>query len=44
MYVGRYFTAKGEFDEATYAKDLLTHMERFRQKKYTEFTYDHKTD
>jgi uncharacterized protein YfeS len=44
MYVGKYFTVKGEFDEAAYRRDVLTHMERFRQKKYTEFEYDHKSD
>lgn len=44
MYVGRYFTVKGEFDEAAYHKDVLLHMERFRQKKYIEFDYNHKSD
>ena len=44
MYVGRYFTVKGEFDEAAYHRDVLLHMDRFRQKKYTEFAYDHKSD
>ena len=44
MYVGRYFTVKGEFDEAAYHRDVLIHMERFRTKKYQEFPYDHKSD
>ena len=44
MYVGRYFTVKGEFDEAAYRRDVLTHMDRFKQKKYIEFEYDHKSD
>ena len=44
MYVGRYFTVKGEFDQAAYAQDVLRHISRYEQKKFQEFTYDHKTD
>ena len=44
MYVGRYFTVKGEFDQAAYTKDVLRHISRYEQKKFQEYTYDHKTD
>mmetsp|Transcript_179 Transcript_179/g.224 ORF Transcript_179/g.224 Transcript_179/m.224 type:complete len:205 (-) Transcript_179:348-962(-) len=44
MYVGKYFTTKGEFDEAGYARDVLDHLERFNQQKYIVFEYDHKSD
>lgn len=44
MYVGRYFTAKGEFDEDGYCQDLQKTIKRYEQKLYKEFTYDHKSD
>ena len=30
--------------QASYAKDVLLHMERFKQQKYMEFEYNHKSD
>jgi len=44
MYVGRYFTAGGEFDEERWHADVLTHIKRFEAGKYGVFKYDHKTD
>lgn len=44
MYVGKYFTAEGEFDEARWRQDVLTHIQRFEAGKYGVFKYDHKSD
>jgi len=44
MYVGKYFTQKGEFDKVGFVEDVKTHMKRFEQKKYTTFEYNHKSD
>ena len=44
LYVGRYFTEKGEFDQQSYAKDVVKHIKRYESKMYKEFTYDHKSD
>lgn len=44
LYVGRYFTEKGEFDQSAYARDVLSHIKKFEAKQYKEFTYDHKSD
>lgn len=44
FYVGRYFTEKGEFDQKGFTADILKHIQRFHQKKFTEFTYTHKSD
>jgi len=44
MYVGRYFTVKGEFDDECYKRDVLTHAKRFESKQYKAFIYDHKSD
>jgi hypothetical protein len=44
MYVGRYFTEKGEFDEDRYITDVKTHLKRYEDKKYIVFQYDHKSD
>lgn len=30
--------------QAAYNKDVLAHIKKYEQKKYQEFTYDHKTD
>ncbi|KAJ1436850.1 microsomal signal peptidase 25 kDa subunit-domain-containing protein [Ochromonadaceae sp. CCMP2298] len=44
MYVGRYFTEKGEFDEGAFEADVQRHMRRFTEGKYGEVEYNHKTD
>ena len=44
MYVGKYFTVNGEFDEERFWADLCTHMERYEKGTYGKFTYDHKSD
>lgn len=44
MYVGRYFTLKGEYDEERFKSDVKMHIKLFEQRKYCEFTYDHKSD
>mmetsp|Transcript_15892 Transcript_15892/g.14377 ORF Transcript_15892/g.14377 Transcript_15892/m.14377 type:complete len:198 (+) Transcript_15892:48-641(+) len=44
LYVGKYFTSKGEFDEEGFQRDVQLHVERFEQKKYIDFEYNHKTD
>lgn len=44
MYVGKYFTAKGEFDEAGFSCDVQKHLKRFEQKKMGTFEYNHKSD
>lgn len=44
MYVGKYFTEAGEFDEDSFVSDVLVHMERYEQEKYQLFQYDHKSD
>lgn len=44
MYVGKYFTAKGEFDEEAFARDVRVHLEAFVNKNYSEIEYNHKTD
>jgi hypothetical protein len=44
MYVGKYFTAKGEFDEAGFSLDVQKHLKRYEQKKVGEFDYNHKSD
>jgi len=44
MYVGKYFTAGGDFDEDRWRQDVLTHIQRFEAGKYGVFKYDHKSD
>ena len=44
MYVGKYFTAAGEFDEEAFKNDTKTHINRFVEGKYIEFNYNHKSD
>ncbi len=44
MYVGKYFTVNGEFDEERFWGDLCTHIQRYEQGIYGSFTYDHKSD
>jgi len=44
MYVGKYFTAAGEFDEERWRGDVLTHIKLFEAGKYGVFKYDHKSD
>jgi len=34
MYVGRYFTVKGEFDEEAYIEDVKSVVKRFEEKEY----------
>lgn len=42
MYVGKYFTAVGEFDEDAFVADVQKHVQRFVDGKYGEVTYNHK--
>mmetsp|Transcript_22344 Transcript_22344/g.37380 ORF Transcript_22344/g.37380 Transcript_22344/m.37380 type:complete len:206 (+) Transcript_22344:99-716(+) len=45
MYVGKYFTEKGEFDEDAFAADVVRHIQKFTEgKQYIEVEYNHKTD
>lgn len=44
MYVGKYFTAKGEFDEDAFARDVKANLDAFVNKSYREIEYNHKTD
>jgi signal peptidase complex subunit 2 len=41
MYVGKYFTDKGEYDEEAYHKDVITHIKRFEEGKYGVIKYNH---
>lgn len=41
MYVGKYFTSKGEFDEEGFARDVKTVVEAFASKNYGEVEYNH---
>ncbi len=43
MYVGKYFTAKGEFDEPTFILDVQKHIKRYKNKNYITYNYDHST-
>lgn len=43
MYVGKYFTAEGYFDEDGFVKDVLEHMDKYQRKEYKEFEYNHKS-
>jgi hypothetical protein len=40
MYVGKYFTEKGDFDEVGFIEDVKKHVERFRKGELKEFKYD----
>lgn len=44
MYVGKYFTEAGEYDEESFTADLLLLLERYENQQYTTFNYDHKSD
>eukprot|EP01033_Poteriospumella_lacustris_P004359 gene4360-3119_t len=44
MYVGKYFTAKGDFDEESFKSDVKCHIEQFVNKDYKEVEYNHKMD
>ncbi len=44
MYVGKYFTSKGEFEEETYRKDVKHCLDSFIAKKFIEQEYNHKMD
>mmetsp|Transcript_36059 Transcript_36059/g.71767 ORF Transcript_36059/g.71767 Transcript_36059/m.71767 type:complete len:206 (+) Transcript_36059:81-698(+) len=44
MYVGRYFTEKGEFDEDAFISDVRRHVQKFVEQKYIEIEYNHKSD
>lgn len=44
MYVGKYFTTSGDFDENRYHQDVRAHIKRFEGGKYGVFKYDHKSD
>lgn len=44
MYVGKYFTAKGEFDEDGFASDVKRHLEQFLKGNFAEIEYNHKLD
>jgi signal peptidase complex subunit 2 len=43
MYVGKYFTEKGEFDQVGFMLDVRRHVDRYQHKKYETFVYNHKT-
>jgi signal peptidase complex subunit 2 len=44
MYVGKYFTAKGEFDEDAFKADVRHHVQSFVDKDYKDIEYNHKLD
>jgi signal peptidase complex subunit 2 len=44
MYVGKYFTSKGEFEEEVYMRDVQATIDMFVAKKYIQREYNHKTD
>eukprot|EP01039_Chlorochromonas_danica_P008775 gene8775-9677_t len=44
MYVGKYFTSKGEFEEEVFVSDVVSHVEAFVKQRYEEIEYNHKTD
>ena len=41
MYVGKYFTEGGLFDEQGFKDDVATHLGRYARKEYREFEYNH---
>jgi signal peptidase complex subunit 2 len=44
MYVGKYFTEAGDYDEDRFTEDVRLHVKRFQEGKTgLEWTYDHKT-
>ncbi len=44
FYVGKYFTAMGDFDEKRFHTDVKAHFTRFESEKYGTYKYDHKSD
>lgn len=44
MYVGKYFTSKGEFDETGFCADVQKLLKRFEQGKLGDVEYNHKSD
>jgi signal peptidase complex subunit 2 len=44
MYVGKYFTSRGEFDEVGFSLDVQKHLQRFGQGKFGDFEYNHKIE
>lgn len=44
MYVGKYFTERGEFDEKGFSLDVQKHLKRYEQGKIGQVEYNHKTD
>jgi hypothetical protein len=44
MYVGKYFTAKGEFDEEGFNSDVKRHLDQYLKQNFTEIEYNHKLD
>lgn len=43
FYVGKYFTEAGEYDQIGFAKDIKKLLNSYKQKKYSEFEFDHKS-
>ncbi len=42
MYVGRYFTERGEFDEARFTDDVISHfIDKYEKSIYNTIIYDH---
>jgi len=44
MYVGKYFTISGEFDERRFWADVCRHIALFEKGSYGSFTYDHTSE
>lgn len=42
MYVGKYFTGKGEFDEETFTDDVKEVVAAFAAGKYGDMEFNHK--
>jgi hypothetical protein len=43
LYVGKYFTEEGEFDEIGFKNDIKKLLKLFQQKKYSEVEFNHKS-
>lgn len=43
LYVGKYFTEEGEFDQIGFANDIKKLLKLFQQKKYSEVEFNHKS-
>lgn len=44
MYVGKYFTEEGDYDEIGFKRDIKKLLISYEQKKYKSYDFNHKSD